>query len=134
MNKKEKIEKLASKKYTVKQAIAYYVISYIDTENKLNLRELISNLMNKIIRIDEKKILEMREAKIIEKTKYQWILTADQVLSYGYIIFNNLAMARQTIRPKDITKEFESVVKLYSPNNAEEFLEKELTIDKKFNE
>ena len=134
MNKKEEIEKLVNKKYTVKQAIAYYVISYIDTENKLDLRELISNLMNKIMRIDEKKILEMREAKIIEETKYQWILTSDQVLSYGYIIFNNLTMARQTIRPKDITKEFESVVKLYSPNNAEEFLERELTIDNKFNE
>ena len=126
MNKKEELEKLASKKYTVKQAIAYYIISYVDTKNKVDLKELINSLMHKIMRIDEKKILEMIDKEKISNIDYQWMLTAEQVLAYGYIIFNNVAMARQIIKPNDIKKEFESIVKLYSPSNAEEFVKRKL--------
>lgn len=126
MNKKEELEKLASKKYTVKQAIAYYITSYVDAKNKVDLKELINSLMHKIMRIDEKKILEMINKEKISNIDYQWILTAEQVLAYGYIIFNNVAMARQIIKPNDIKKEFENTAKLYSPNNAEEFVERNL--------
>lgn len=123
MSKKEEINKLMNKKYTVKQAVAYFIESYVNVEEKLNFKKIMNKLILTLIQIDEKGIVETIKVPEID---YYWTITVEQLISYAYIIFEKLTNTKRKIDIRDIIEEFKSTIKLYSPNNAEEYVNREL--------
>lgn len=120
------LEKLFNKKYSVKQMVSYFIITYQNTENKLNFNEIMNNLIMKMIKVEEKKVLDMVDIKIIFDIDVYWKVTTNQIISYAYIIFNNLISNKPKNTITDIIKEFKSVYKIYSPSNAEEFVKNKI--------
>ena len=53
-------------------------------------------------------------------------MTVDQLFYYGYIMFYNFSIRKQNVTLKDIQEEFVYLMKLYSPSNAEEFVENQI--------
>lgn len=126
MRKFEDLRKIENKKYTVKQALAYYIVSF--NNSKENDFE---NLMKKLIEVlidmpNENKILEQINAELLVEIKNYWTLTLDQVTAYGCIIFHNLSFKNQEFSENDILQEFIYTMRLHSPSNAEDFVNEKL--------
>lgn len=116
--KKSEIEKLLDKKYSVKQAIAYFLIGFSDSENKLEMKDILSSIVDKFVKIDNTKVLEMINKEFIVSIDYGWTLNIEQALCYCYLIFEVLTKSKQSIKSEDIVNEFLVMAKLYSPDNT----------------
>ncbi len=121
--KKSEIEKLTNKRYTIKQAIAYFIETYVNVEDKLNFKEIMNKLILNLIKIDEKEIMEKIEVTDVE---YFWSINVEQLISYAYIIFEKITNTKQEVEIRNIIEELKNAIKLYSPNNAEEFVENKM--------
>lgn len=124
MRKIEDLKKIENKKYSVKQALAYYIVSF----NKVEEKEF-ENLMKKLIETlidmpDENKVLEQVNTELLVKIENYWTLTLDQVTAYGCIVFHKLAFVKQQFSENEILQEFIYAMRLYSPNNAEDLVDK----------
>lgn len=123
----KKIDKIENKRYSVKQAISYYIVAFRNTEKKTRFKSIMSELLIDLLEIPQQdKILEKISPNILEQIKVYWSLDIDQVVSYAYIVFYNLTYTRQEFTEKDIVSECKYVMQLYSPNNAEEFVNRQL--------
>ena len=71
---------------------------------------------------NNKGILENVKLELLEKITNYWSLTLNQAMCYGHIIFNNIIFENKKITPEEVTDMFIYVMRLYSPNNAEEFV------------
>lgn len=123
----KEISKIENERYSVKQAISYYIISYRNTEKKTDFKSIMSELLIKLLEIPEQdEVLVQVNIDILEKIKAYWTLNLDQVVSYAYIVFHNLTFTSQTFTENEIVSECKYVMQLYSPNNAEEFVERQI--------
>ena len=123
----KKINTLENKKYSVKQAISYYIISYRNAEKKTDFKSIMSELLMTMLEIPEQnEVLKQVNPTVLEKINMYWSLDINQVVSYAYIIFRDLTLTNQTVSERIIVSECEYVMRLYSPNNAEEFVEKHM--------
>lgn len=126
MRKIEDLKKIENKKYSVKQALAYYIVSFNKVKEK-EFESIIKNLIETLIDMpDENKVLEQIDTDLLAEVENYWTLTVDQVVSYAYIMFYNLTFAGQSFIDKDILGEFIFIMRLYSPNSAEEFVERQM--------
>lgn len=131
MRKIEDLKKIENKRYSVKQALAYYIVSFKSAKEK-DFESIMKKLIETLIDMpDENKVLEQTRVDLIVEIKNYWSLTVDQVVSYAHILFYNLTFAGQKFTKKDILSEFIFVMRLYSPNNAEEFVERQMERMKK---
>ena len=121
------LEKLLNEIYSAKQMVSYFIIGFKDTENKNEFEEIMKNVTTAIVNIDKNKLLNLVDSVFIEEIDLYWNLTVEQMLSYAYIVFNNLMRANRIIEIKDIVSQFLVVAKLYSPDNAVEYVRKKTT-------
>ncbi len=121
------LEKLLHERYSVKQMIGYFIIGFKETENKDKFEEIINNVTTVVVNIDKNKLVDLVNTEVIEKVDLYWNLTVEQMLSYAYIVFTNLMKFNRNIELKDITSEFLVVAKLYSPDNAVEYVRNKTT-------
>lgn len=121
------LEKLLHERYSVKQMIGYFIIGFKETENKDKFEEIINNVTTVVVNIDKNKLVDLVNAEVIEKIDLYWNLTVEQMLSYSYIVFTNLMKFNRNIELKDIASEFLVVAKLYSPDNAVEYVRNKTT-------
>ena len=126
--KKKEIEKLLNKQYSVKQMIAYFIVGFENASDKQDMKGILNSIAETIVKVENTKVLDMIDIQTISKVDYYWNLNVEQVLSYGYLIFERLLKAKQIINVEDIMKEFLVIVKLYSADNAVE------CVDNKFKE
>ena len=120
------LEKLLNERYSAKQMVSYFIIGFKDTENKNEFEEIMNNVTTAIVNIDKNKLVDLVDSVFIEEIDLYWNLTVEQMLSYAYIFFNNLMRANRVIEIKDIVSQFLVVAKLYSPDNAVEYVRKKL--------
>ena len=104
--------------------IGYFIIGYNDTTDKENFNKILENIITTIIKVNKNKILDKIDVKLIENIEIYWNLTIEQVLCYGYIVFEYLMNSTQKISIKDIVNEFNIISKIYSPDNAIEYVNK----------
>lgn len=116
------VQKLISERYSVKQMIAYFIVGYLNTEDKEEFKNILNSISSQIIKIDKTEILKMIRVKYIEDIDIYWRLTAEQMLCYAYIVFESLMKENRKIRIQDIKNEFIVLSKLYSPSNAVEYV------------
>lgn len=118
------LEKLLHERYSVKQMVGYFIIGFKETENKDKFEEIMNNVTTVVVNIDKNKLVDLVDVKFIEKIDLYWSLNIEQILSYSYIVFKNLMKSNRTIELKDIVSEFLVVAKLYSPDNAVEYIKR----------
>ena len=105
MRKFENLKNIENKKYSVKQALAYYIVSFNKSKEK-DFESLMKKLIEILIDIqDENKVLEQINRDFILEIENYWTLTLDQVVSYAYIMFYNLTFAGQSFTDKDILED-----------------------------
>ena len=124
MRKIEKLKNIENKKYSVKQALAYYIVSFNEVKEK-EFESLMKKLIETLIDIpDANKVLEQINTELLVKIENYWTLTLDQVTAYGCIVFHKLAFVKQQFSENEILQEFIYAMRLYSPNNAEYLVDK----------
>lgn len=124
MRKIEELKNIENKKYSVKQALAYYIVSFNEVKDK-EFESLMKKLIETLIDIpDANKVLEQINTELLVKIENYWTLTLDQVTAYGCIVFHKLAFVKQQFSENEILQEFIYAMRLYSPNNAEDLVDK----------
>lgn len=124
MRKIEELKNIENKKYSVKQALAYYIVSFNEVKDK-EFECLMKKLIETLIDIpDANKVLEQINTELLVKIENYWTLTLDQVTAYGCIVFHKLAFVKQQFSEIEILQEFIYAMRLYSPNNAEDLVDK----------
>lgn len=124
MRKIEELKNIENKKYSVKQALAYYIVSFNEVKDK-EFESLMKKLIETLIDIpDANKVLEQINTELLVKIENYWTLTLDQVTAYGCIVFHKLAFVKQQFSEIEILQEFIYAMRLYSPNNAEDLVDK----------
>ena len=94
MRKIEKLKNIENKKYSVKQALAYYIVSFNEVKEK-EFESLMKKLIETLIDIpDANKVLEQINTELLVKIENYWTLTLDQVTAYGCIVFHKLAFVK----------------------------------------
>lgn len=126
MNKFEDLKMIENKIYSPKEALGYFVVSSKNVINK-NLESYIISLKEELLKnINNKQIIENLKLKNLERIINFWSLSAKEVLAYGYIVFQNLLFEGKEQIEEKITDMFIYVMRLYSPSNAEEFVERQI--------
>lgn len=71
------------------------------------------------------------EEKKLEEIKNYWSLSLGQVVAYAYIIYNNLTFTEREITNEEILSEFVYTMRIYSPDNAIEFVNNQINTRQK---
>ena len=122
MNMK-KFNAIIKRKYAPKEALAYFVIS-ANKSADVNADKLVDTLINELIQNNNRKeLMDKLKLDSIEKIINYWILSMEQVIAYSYIVFNNIIFEEKPLTEEKITDMFVYVMRLYSPDNAVEFVE-----------
>ena len=120
----KKFQEIFKNRYSPKEALGYYIKIIRNIENEVTIGELIVLLEKEILIIDNKTALENLSATSLEKVTNYWSLSMEQVIDYGYIVFNNILENNKKLTEKEISETFVIMMKLYSPDNAVEHTNK----------
>lgn len=122
----KEFEEVIKRKYTPKEALAYFVISAnksIDT----NAEKLVDTLIKELIQNNNRKdLMDKLKLDSIEKIINYWNLSMEQVIAYSHIVFNNIIFEEKPLTEEKITDMFVYVMRLYSPDNAVEFVDNKM--------
>ena len=114
-------------RYNPKQALGYFVESSKELKNTINIEDTLILLEEKLL--DNNKninILENLSINSLDKITNYWSLSLEQVIDYGYIIFNEILKFSKDFTEDIITDTFITVMQLYSPDNAVTFVNKRI--------
>lgn len=114
----EDLKIIENKKYSPKEALAYFVVSAKNVMNK-NLESYMTSLKEELLKnSNNKQILENLKLESLEKVINYWSLSVKEVLSYGYIVFSNLLFENKELTERKIADMFIYVMRIYSPSNV----------------
>lgn len=126
MIKKRDFEKINYKKYSVKEAFAYYIVGFRSVKNE-NYKSVLMEIIEKLISMPNKnEALEQIQNIHIGGIQNNWNLSLRRVIAYAYIIFDSLINSNRNFTEKDILGQFECAMKLYSPNNAVDYFNEKI--------
>ena len=114
-------EKIKNMKYSPKEALAYFVITTKYSQEK-NINSLITMLKEELVgNTNKSNLIDRIKWTSIQRITNYWSLSIEQVIAYGYIVFNSLIFEEKNFTEEQITDMFIYVMRLYSPDNAVEF-------------
>lgn len=117
------------KKYSPKENLAFIIVASensIFKEFNVLIKQL-ETLLEKNKNTDE--ILDMIDNELITKIKNYWQLEKSQVIAYGYLVFNQFKVSKEKMTAENITTAYIYQMRLYSPDNAVEFVQRNFNID-----
>lgn len=118
----KEFEKIKNRRYSPKETLAYLVISTNNATEK-DIEKLVTMLKEELVKdINRSDLIDKLKLASIEKVINYWSLSIEQIIAYGYIVFNNLVFEEKPFTEEKITDMFVYVMRLYSPSNAEEFV------------
>ena len=119
-------EKLKNMKYSPKEALAYFIITTKYSQEK-NTNDLVTTLKEELVRNTNKNnLIDRIKWTSIQRITNYWSLSIEQVIAYGYIVFNSLVFEEKKFTEEQVTDMFIYVMRLYSPDNAVEFVTNKL--------
>lgn len=116
-------------KYSPKEALALMImanenVSFKELDNLVLSLEQIS-----LVKKSKTEILENMDSELITKIENYWELKKSQVIAYAYLVFNHFKVSSENLNAKNITDNFIYQMRLYSPDNAVEFVERNFRVD-----
>lgn len=124
MNKINVVNYIDNKRYSVKEAIAYYKLTFDEIRNikrKISLYEFESYLKcNFILHQFTENILDFAECDNIAMCEFYWDITIRDIIAYGDMLYMKLYLKKDVVTEIDIANELNIIMRLYSPQNVVE--------------
>lgn len=118
----KEFEEIKNRRYSPKETLAYLIISVKKAKTK-SMQNFVTILKEEIIKdINKSYYMDKIRRELLEKIINYWSLSIEQVIAYGYIVFNNIAFEEKPLTEDKIADVFAYTMRLYSPDNAEEFV------------
>ena len=116
-------------RYTPKETLGLLIIANDNVSFK-EMDNLILSLEYILLQKKTKsEILERVDIELLSQIENYWELKKSQVIAYGYLVFNHFRISSEELNAKSITKTYIEKMKLYSPDNAVEFVKKNFNVD-----
>ncbi len=111
-------------RYSPKENLGLLLLANKNTSFK-EMDNLILSLEQILLQKKTKsEILENIDTNLISRIENYWELSKSQVIAYGYLVFNHFKISSEELTSENITKNFIYQMRLYSPDNAVEFAER----------
>lgn len=119
--KLNEFEKIKNMKYSPKEALAYFIITIKYSQEK-NVDSLVATLKEELVEnTNRSNLIDRIKWTSIQRITNYWSLSIEQVIAYGYVVFNSLIFEEKNFTEEKVTDMFIYVMRLYSPDNAVEF-------------
>ena len=119
--KLNEFEKIKNMKYSPKEALAYFIITIKYSQEK-NVDSLVATLKEELVENpNTSNLIDRIKWTSIQRITNYWSLSIEQVIAYGYVVFNSLIFEEKNFTEEQVTDMFIYVMRLYSPDNAVEF-------------
>lgn len=119
--KLNEFEKIKNMKYSPKEALAYFIITIKYSQEK-NVDSLVATLKEELVEnTNRSNLIDRIKWTSIQRITNYWSLSIEQVIAYGYVVFNSLIFEEKNFTEEQVTDMFIYVMRLYSPDNAVEF-------------
>lgn len=109
-----------NKKYAIKEAVSYYILGYKNYEQNINQNGL-EDILKDIVEVAQENLDSTEitgvNTELLNRINFNWILSADDFISYAICIFNVLINREMQITDEKIVKEFLSEIHLHHPRN-----------------
>ena len=122
--KLNEFEKIKNMKYSPKEALAYFILTIKYSQEK-NINSLVATLKEELVgNTNKSNLIDRVKWTSIQRITNYWSLSIEQVIAYGYVVFNSLIFEEKNFTEEQVTDMFIYVMRLYSPDNAVEFATK----------
>ena len=119
--KLNEFEKIKNMKYSPKESLAYFIITIKYSQEK-NVDSLVATLKEELVEnTNRSNLIDRIKWTSIQRITNYWSLSIEQVIAYGYVVFNSLIFEEKNFTEEQVTDMFIYVMRLYSPDNAVEF-------------
>ena len=119
--KLNEFEKIKNMKYSPKEALAYFILTIKYSQEK-NINSLVATLKEELVgNTNKSNLIDRVKWTSIQRITNYWSLSIEQVIAYGYVVFNSLIFEEKNFTEEQVTDMFIYVIRLYSPDNAVEF-------------
>ena len=113
-------KQISSSKYTTKQAITYFILGYYNTK-KINTEQIMKSIIKKIITIKPQEVLTKYYCQYLHIYGSEWSLTLNQLLSYSYIVCEEILKTNDKLESFEIICIFNKYLKDFTPKQAEKY-------------
>lgn len=125
----EKYKKEKRRRYSPKETLAYFIV-ISKKANEKSINNFQNYLSSELLyHLNDNDIIFEIDSNLLEKIINYWSLTRSQVVAYSYILFDNLIFENKDFSEENITDMFVYLMRLYSPSDAEEFVENKLKLN-----
>ena len=115
-------------RYSPKEALGLLIIANESVTFK-EMNNLVLSLEQVLLQEKTKsEILKHVDINLLTQIDNYWELKKTQIIAYGYLVFNHFKISCEELTAENITKNFIYQMKLYSPDNAVEFVERHFNI------
>ena len=115
-------KEIRNKRYLPKEVLGYLIVSAENVTDK-NLESLIVSFENELLRhMKDKNILEKLDENLLKKIINYWNMSISQAVAYAYIVFHTIMFEEKGFSRENIADMFAYTMRLYSPDNAEDFV------------
>ena len=107
-----------NKKYAIKEAVSYYILGYKRYEQNVNQNGL-GDILKDIVEVAQENLNSIEitgvNTELLNRINFNWILSANDFISYAICIFNVLINREMQITDEKIVKEFLSEIHTHHP-------------------
>lgn len=109
-----------NKMYAIKEAVSYYILGYKKYEQNINQNGL-GDILKDIVEVAQENLNSIEitgvNTELLNRINFNWILSANDFISYAICIFNVLINREMQITDEKIVKEFLSMIHSHHPRN-----------------
>lgn len=113
-------KQISNCKYSTKQAITYFLLGYYKSKGN-NIDVIIKNIVKQLITIDSKNVMKNYYCRYLNIYGNEWSLTVNQLLSYSYIVCEEISKSNNKLGSFEIIYFFNNYLKIFIPKQAEEY-------------
>ena len=115
-------KKINNCQYTTQQAITYFLLGYYKSRIN-NIDMIIKNIIKQLIAIKPQNVLENYYCQYLNIYGKEWKLTLNQILSYSYIVSEEILKSNTKCESFEIIYIFNNILKKFTPKQAEKYVE-----------
>ena len=115
-------KKINNCQYTTKQAITYFLLGYYKSRIN-NIDMIIKNIIKQLIAIKPQNVLENYYCQYLNIYGKEWKLTLNQILSYSYIVSEEILKSNTKCESFEIIYIFNNILNKFTPKQAEKYVE-----------
>ena len=112
---------IKNKKYTIKEAVSYYILGYKRYEQnteKNGLKDILKDIVEVAQKnIDKEEIIGV-DIELLNRINFDWLLFSNDFIAYATCIFYNLINREMQITDEKIVKEFLRELQLHHPRKT----------------